>query len=222
MGIWSCHNRLTTKIKGSLGRHVISIQSCWNKAETENWSQFFFFFLWPVDLPSLWCLSRPCLHVVWLKAAHPGAYPTHRRQSRWTDYRPNPPVNVNFLNLLILGTGEVGDDVTEDDGDDEADEDGLCESSRLTDSSGLFPLSLALVLVVYSWLFRDEEDWVEERDLWFWTVASWSARTSSSLTSEEDIWCCWAVVLSKISMNLEEAILFHVINQYFHHISEGM
>lgn len=93
-----------------------------------------------------------------MKAAHPGAYPTHRRQNRWTDYRPNPPVNVNFLNLLILGTGEVGDDVAEDDGDDEADEDGLCESSRLTDSRGLFPLSLALVLVVYSWLFRDEED----------------------------------------------------------------
>lgn len=46
-----------------------------------------------------------------------------------TDYRPNPPLNVNFLNLLSLGTGEVGDDVAEDDGDDDVDEDGLCESS---------------------------------------------------------------------------------------------
>jgi hypothetical protein len=37
-------------------------------------------------------------------------------------------------------------------------------------------------------------------------VASWSASTSSSLTSEEDIWCCCAmglVALSRISINLE-------------------
>lgn len=79
---------------------------------------------------------------------------------RKANHRPNPPVNVNFRNLFILGTGEVGDD----DGGDEADDDGLCESpSRLIDSRGLLlPLP---VLVLYSWLFRDEEDCVEERDL---------------------------------------------------------
>jgi hypothetical protein len=82
-----------------------------------------------------------CLHVVGFVVAHPGAYPPHQRRDRQTDYRPNPPLNVNFLNLLILGTGEVGDD-----GDD-----GLCDSSRLIDSRGLFPLLLLLVVVlVYS------------------------------------------------------------------------
>ena len=87
-----------------------------------------------------------CLHVGGFVVAHPGAYPPHQRRDRQTDYRPNPPLNVNFLNLLILGTGEVGDD-----GDDEADEDELCDSSRLIDSRGLFPLLLVLpVVLVYS------------------------------------------------------------------------
>jgi len=37
-------------------------------------------------------------------------------------YRENPPVSVNFLIRLVLGAGEVGDDVTDDDGDEEVDE----------------------------------------------------------------------------------------------------
>lgn len=44
---------------------------------------------------------------------------------------------MNFLSLLNFGTGEVGDDVAEDDGDETDDEDGLCESSRLIDCRGL-------------------------------------------------------------------------------------
>lgn len=53
-------------------------------------------------------------------------------------------------------------------------------------------LSMLLLL----WL----DDWVDERDRL--TVASWSASTSSSLTSESEI-LGWSASKSRISMNLE-------------------
>lgn len=115
-------------------------------------------------------------------------------------YRENPPVNVNFLNRLILGPGEVGDGIVADEAD--GDDDESASPSRLVDFRGSSE---------HSWLFCDVvEDCVEERDRCC-CCCSWSARTSSSLTSQADIRCCCAVVSallsSRISTNLEAAIV---------------